>query len=430
MTPGTHTAKTAKPLALIGHTPSASRRRALAMTISAAATLLVALSSHKAHAASDTPSWAELEQAARGQTVYFNAWGGGERINRYLRWVAQQVDTQYGVKLVHVKVADISETIGRVRGEIAAGKQTGGSADLLWVNGENFATLKREGLLFGPFAQSLPNFALVDTVGKPTTLKDFGETTDGLESPWGMAQLSFYADKQLLPTPPRNAAQLAALAAQQPGRITYPRPPEFHGTTFLKQLLLELNPDRTALDQPVTDAAFAQATQPLWAYLDALHPNLWRGGKQFPSSLAQIAQGVSDRSLLLGLTFNPSEASAEVAAGTLPTSTYTYQHTGGTIGNTHFVAIPKNANAPQGAQVVANFLLSPMAQAHKSDIRVWGDPTVLDTDRLDSAGKAAFAKAAAGNKGGALLAPAPTLGEPHSSWVAALEQAWTQRYAQ
>ena len=374
--------------------------------------------------------WARIKQDAKGQTVYFNAWGGSERINNYIRWAADQVNTQYGVKLVHVKVADIAETIGRVRGEMAAGKQTGGSADLMWVNGENFATLKREGLLFGPFAQALPNFALVDTLGKPTTLKDFGEATDGLESPWGMAQLSFYADKQLLATPPRNAQELAALAAKQPGRISYPRPPEFHGTTFLKQLLLELNPDRSSLDLPVNDASFATATKPLWAYLDALHPNLWRAGKQFPTTLAQIEQGVSDRSLLLGMTFNPSHASAEVAAGKLPPSTYTYQHTGGTIGNTHFVAIPKNANSPQGAQVVANFLLSPLAQAHKSDIRVWGDPSVLDLARLDSPGQQAFAKASAGNKGGALTAPAPTLGEPHASWVGALEQAWTKRYAQ
>ena len=111
-------------------------------------------------------------------------------------------------------------------------------------------------------------------------------------------------------------------------------------------------------------------------------------------------------------------------------STYSYQHTGGTIGNTHFVAIPTNANAPQGAQVVANFLLSPLAQARKSDIRVWGDPTVLDLQSLDAAGQAAFAAATSGNTGGALANTAPTLGEPHVSWVGALETAWIQRYGQ
>ena len=50
---------------------------------------------------------------------------------------------------------------------------------------------------------------------------------------------------------------------------------------------------------------------------------------------------------------------------------------GGTIGNTHFVAIPYNSSAKEGAQVVANFLLSPEAQARKLDPTVWGDPTVL-----------------------------------------------------
>ena len=47
-----------------------------------------------------------------------------------------------------------------------------------WINGENFLTMKREGLLFGPFAESLPNFALVDVVGKPTTRIDFSEPVE------------------------------------------------------------------------------------------------------------------------------------------------------------------------------------------------------------------------------------------------------------
>ena len=55
---------------------------------------------------------------------------------------------------------------------------------------------------------------------------------------------------------------------------------------------------------------------------------------------------------------------------------------GGTLGNTHFVAIPFNANAAAGAMVLANFLMSPEAQARKQDPKVWGDPTVL-ADRPD-----------------------------------------------
>ena len=54
--------------------------------------------------------------------------------------------------------------------------------------------MKQEQLLFGPFAEDLPNFALVDIDGKPTTRIDFAEATEGLESPWGMAQLTFFGD--------------------------------------------------------------------------------------------------------------------------------------------------------------------------------------------------------------------------------------------
>ena len=40
----------------------------------------------------------------------------------------------------------------------------------------------------------------------------------------------------------------------------------------------------------------------------------------------------------------------------------------GAIGNTHFLAIPFNANAKEGAQVLINFMLSAQAQARKDDL--------------------------------------------------------------
>ncbi len=35
--------------------------------------------------------WLRTLQAARGQTVYFNAWAGSERINSYLQWAGLEV---------------------------------------------------------------------------------------------------------------------------------------------------------------------------------------------------------------------------------------------------------------------------------------------------------------------------------------------------
>ncbi len=376
--------------------------------------------------AQTTAAWAAIEAQARGQTVYFNAWGGSEAINRYIQWVAGEVQQRYGVRLEHVKISDAADMVKRVRAEKAAGK-TRGSVDLVWINGENFLTMKREGLLFGPFAEGLPGYALVDVQGKPTTRLDFSEPVDGLEAPWGMAQLTFMADSRRTPEPPRSLDALLSFAKANPGRLTYPRPPNFHGTTFLKQLLLDLNTERSALYRPVTPAAFTQATAPLWRTLDALHPQLWRAGRQFPLNAEAMRQMLADGELLLALTFNPNDAANEIAAKRLPASIVSYQFESGTIGNTHFVAIPVNASASEGAQVVANFLLSPEAQARKADIEVWGDPTVLALERLSPADRARFA---AQPLPGQVARSAPALPEPHGSWVDPLEREWLKRYGQ
>ncbi|WP_372659937.1 ABC transporter substrate-binding protein [Hydrogenophaga sp.] len=380
-----------------------------------------------AWAATDAPpAWAMVEKAARGQTVYFNAWAGSEQINTYLQWAAQQLQSSHGVKLEHVKISDAADVIKRVRAEKEAGRTAGeGTVDLVWINGENFATMKRDGLLGAPFAQGLPNFRWVDTVGKPTTLNDFSVPTDGLESPWGMAQLTFFADQKRLPKPPNNMAELLALARANSGRISYPRPPDFHGTTFVKQALLETATDASALARPVTPEAFAAQTTRLWPFFDALHPHLWRGGKQFPQNAAAIRQMMADGELLIAITFNPNEAANEIAAQRLRPTVFSWQFEKGTIGNTHFVAIPYNAPARAGAQVVANFLLSATAQARKADIAHWGDPTVLDVPRLPAAERALFA---AKPLPGQVRSTAPTLPEPHASWVEPLEKEWVRRY--
>lgn len=366
--------------------------------------------------------WSQIEKDAKGQTVYFNAWGGGEAINAYIAWAAQEVKTRYGVEVRHVKITDAAEVVKRVQTEVAAGRKSDGSVDLMWVNGENFRNLKNGGLLFGPWAQSLPNWGLVD-LNKPVRT-DFSVPTEGFESPWGTAQLTFIADRAKTPMPPRSAADLLAFAKTSPGRVTYPKPPDFHGTTFIKQLLLELTPKPEVLQQAVTPAAFASATQSLWTYLDQLHPSLWRGGKTFAASAAEMHRMLGDGELKLSITFNPNEAANLIASKQLPATAYSFGFTGGTIGNVHFVAIPVNARATSGAQVFANFLLSAQAQTRKADMAVWGDGTVLDVAKLPAAAQATMRKAAPG----ALVEAVPTLPEPHASWVEALEAEWLKRY--
>ena len=392
--------------------------------------LVLATAGGLAGARADDAGWDAVLERARGQTVFFNAWGGSQQINDYIAWAAWQIQDRYGVELRHTKVADTADVVSRILAEKTAGRTDGGSVDLVWINGENFAAMKRNGLLGAPFTDDLPNFALVDTDGKPTTLVDFTVPTDGLESPWGMAQMVFVYDTARLENPPASMAALLAHLEANPGRFTYPLPPDFLGTTFLKQALIELADDREPLLRPVEEADFTAVTAPLWDYLDALHPHLWRGGETFPTSSGATFQMLDDGEIDITYTFNPGAASSAIEDGRLPDTVRTYVLSGGTLGNTHFVAIPFNSSAREGAMVVANFLLSPEAQLRKEDPRIWGDPTVLSMDRLSEADARAFADLP---RGIATLAPEalgrPQL-EPHASWTGALESEWLTRYGQ
>ncbi|MBL8253305.1 MAG: ABC transporter substrate-binding protein, partial [Candidatus Competibacter sp.] len=229
--------------------------------------------------------------------------------------------------------------------------------------------------------------------------------------------------------PPKSMSELLAYAKAHPGRFTYPEPPDFLGSTFLKQALLELTDQREALQKPATDTNFGPVTAPLWVWLDEIRPHLWRQGLAYPQSMPALRQLLADGEIDIAFSFNPNDASAEIERGNLRDTVRTYVLAGGTIGNTHFVAIPYNASAKEGAQVIANFLLSPEAQAHKQDLAIWGDSTVLALDKLSPTDRAWFEKL---KRGVATLSPAELgtpLPEPHPSWMERLEAAWRARYS-
>lgn len=146
--------------------------------------------------------WEEVLSEARGQTVHFNAWGGEPRINAYIEWAAARLQEQHGVSVRQVKLGATSEAVARILAETEGGIDEDGSVDLIWINGENFATLLRRGLLHGPWTGELPAMAFVDPAAMPAVASDFGIPVDGMEAPWGLAQLVFLHDQARLPEPP------------------------------------------------------------------------------------------------------------------------------------------------------------------------------------------------------------------------------------
>ncbi|MGP5133074.1 ABC transporter substrate-binding protein [Psychrobacter cibarius] len=382
-------------------------------------------------------SWQQIEAQGKNQDVYFYAWGGDPQINAYLQWAAKQVDDKYNINLVHVKLSDTSEAVSRVLAEKSANNNDEGSVDLIWINGANFATMSENSLLLKQWANKLPNFALTDPENNPTLNFDFGVPTNGMEAPWGQASLTFYYDSLSTNNPPTTLNELVNWTAQNPGRFSYPKPPDFLGMSFLKYALVMLHENQDAktgkntkaqLNLPATEQNTDIVLAPLWKFLDDLHPTLWRKGEQFVQTGAQMRRLVDDTELSLAFTFSAPEVPAAVQRYDLPQSIRSYAMSDGSLSNTHFVAIPYNASHPQAAQLVANFLLSPEAQAKKQTPAIWGDKTVLVPSTLNPEQQALFKD----NKPHPSALPFDsikrTVSEPHPSWVDAIMQGWQTRY--
>ncbi len=388
------------------------------------------LAFHGLAASAQTPDpsdWDSVLEEARGQTVFWHAWGGDPRINAFIASVGADLQARYGVSLEHVRLADTADAVTRVISERQAGRDHGGAVDAIWINGANFASMKEQGLLFGPFAESLPSWPLVDTEANPAVLIDFTLPVEGFGSPWAMFQMVFEYDSAVLADPPRSLDALRAWIAENPGRFTYPQPPDFLGTSFLKQALYGVLDDPSVLLEPVGED-YDAVTAPLWAFLDEITPKLWRQGRAYPANEPALGQLLADGEIDIAFAFNPGRASAAIADGELQDSVRTLVFDEGTLANSSYLSIPYNAANTAGALVLANLILDPEIQARAQDPDVLGFQTVLGMHLLEEGDRARFN---ALELGIATLAPdelGSGLLEPHPSWMTRIAEDWAMRY--
>lgn len=378
-----------------------------------------------ATARADDSAWQETVRAARGQTVDWYMWGGSPSVNGLVNGLfAKELKEKYDITLRQVPVKDIAEVVSKLVVEKEAGKTSGGSVDLMWINGENFRTCKGQGLLYGPFADRLPNQALVD--GKKASIaNDFGTPVEGMESPWGSAQVVMIYDSARTPEPPRTLAALLEWIRSHPGRFTYPAPPDFTGSAFIRHLFYHAGRPAAHWQGPYTATELDQAAQATYRLLNDLKPYLWRQGSTYPDSPVRLDSLFADGEIDFTFSYQQSAASRGIIDGLMPATTRSYVFSEGTIANTHFVAIPFNATDTAAAMVVANYLLSAEAQLAKADPQVWGDFPIIDPNRLPLDWQKRFAELP---RGPATLTDqelqARQLPEPPGAILIELEKGW------
>ncbi|MFH0781974.1 MAG: ABC transporter substrate-binding protein [Pseudomonadota bacterium] len=330
-------------------------------------------------------AFAELEQQAKGSEVKWFMWGGSTIINSWVdTYVAGAVKEKYGITLKRVP-ADAAVFINKLLGEKQAGGK--GSMDLLWINGENFKNAMENGLLQGPITDLLPNFSLVD----PASVEfDFGYPVKGYEVPYGRAQFVFEYDAAKVPTPPKTFAELREWIKKNPGKFTYPKPPDFTGSAFIRQVFYAVTGGHKQYMAGFDKEMYAAKSAKVWEYLNEIKPYLWQEGKNYPKDIAALDALFERGEVLLNMSYHQASAQGKILQGRYRDTVRTLVMADGSIYNTHFTAVPFNASNRAGALVVANFLLSPEAQLSKNNPANWGDFTAIDLNKLAGEDRSKF----------------------------------------
>ena len=371
-------------------------------------------------------SWDQIVETAKGGEVNWFLWGGADHINQYVtEYVGGVLKDQYDITLNRVPLTDTAAAVNTVLSEKESGVNDKGTVDMIWINGENFKTMKQGDMAWCGYLDKLPNNKLVNW-NNQAIANDFGVPVDGCESPWNRAHSVFAYDTATMAKPPMSIGELIEWIKANPGLFTYPAPPDFTGSAFVRHVFYYAAGGAENLLGPFDQAKYDAAASKAWKILNDLEPFLWREGKTYPANPSALTQLFANTEIAIYFNYNPANIAKEVTNGVFPETVRTYRMDDGNIGNTNYTIIPYNSPNKAAALVLQNVLLSGEAQLEKAKPEVWGTNPGIEMDRTASAILAAFnaiekhpAAIPMDNTDGAVP-------ELQGGWIKAIEKGWIE----
>ncbi len=357
-------------------------------------------------------TWEDVQSRAKEEgQVNLYYWGGSDKINVWMDSIAVPALAAEGVTLNPVRITGTKDAVDLVLAEKGSGKGLGeGSVDAIWVNGENFATLKRQDALMGAFADKLPNSGNIewnpDDPRALLNLRDFGVETNASEMPWSGQQYvcAVNTGRVAADVAPSTFDGLMTYLAANPGKFTYVKPPHYIGNTFVQAALYAHNPDgngavpfQGSIDE-LGAAELARLITPGLEYLKALEPHLLGaagGNARYPEDPKALDGLFLNGEIDFSCQFGLYGVATGLRDGTYPEGAEQFVFPeGNMIKNKNYLVIPGNAPNPAAAMVMANYMASVDSQATKLEIA--GMPPGIDPWKLSDADAAKLDAASPG----------------------------------
>jgi len=321
--------------------------------------------------------WKKILKEANGQTVNWYMWGGGTAINTYVNDYIGAEAKKLGITLNQVKLNATAEAVNKVLGEKQAGNTKSGAVDMIWINGENFATGRQADIWHCDWATKLPNAKYVDWTSSSVNT-DFGLPVDGCEAPWATASSGLVYDSKVVPKAAvASLDAFIAWAKANPGKFTYPAPPDFNGSMTVRRLFYHANGGFSNFLGAYDASKFTPAMAKAATFLNDLKPALWRKGTTYPANIGDLEKLYANGEISAYLNYGALSSFTNVDKGLFPKTTRVAAFKEGMIGNISYVTIPFNSPNKAGAQVIANIMQSPAAQLKMQVDGVIGSPAIV-----------------------------------------------------
>lgn len=336
-----------------------------------------------------------LVAEAKGKEVSFYGWGGDENLNNWLdNYYAPILKEKYDITLKRVPM-NIEDILSQLTGELeASGKSPAnidngsGIIDMVWINGENFATAAENGMLLDYYAWKAPNLEKYMDPSSDKVNYDFAYPVMGREIPYGEAQLVMYGDSSVDSNFPKNTDEFMEFAKRNKGKVTYPALPDFTGSAFVRNIIYDIVGYEQFQTMEADKEVVKAAIKPALDYLVALNPYLWNEGKTFPSSSTQMENMYADGELVFGMSYAAYGVAVKIENQKFKDTTQTFLFDKGMVGNTNYIAIPVNSPNKAAAIVAINEMISPEVQAARfKELRTL---PVVDYDKLSDEQKKLF----------------------------------------
>lgn len=330
--------------------------------------------------------WDAILEEAKGQRVNWWLWSGDAAVNKYAaQWVAAKAKELYDIDVKFVAIKDTVEGVQQIIQEKTAGKHTGSAVDLNWISSENLKTLFQGEMLFVNWPTQIPSAKFID-FEDPTISHQGALFVGNTCLAWSRYQYVLVYDsakvKGLKRPDVTSFKELAEWVKANPGKFTYPAPPDFTGRGWMLSLLYEISGGADQWLGEFDQALWDKWSPKVWAYLNDIKPYLWRKGETYPENVSALERLYGSGELWWSVTAYFATPGRNVEKGAFPKTTRTAVVDVGTLSGTGCVGIPYNSGNKAGALVVANFLASPEGQYQKSLPSGVADGTILSLKKL------------------------------------------------